>query len=140
MTNEIIRAVSIALNAEFGDDYKIYGEEIKQGLKEPCFFVQCLEPTTELFIGRRYEKTTPLCIQYFPQSRRTPETECNEVAERLMWCLEYITMDGKPYRGTKMKYSIEDDVLNFFVNFDFFVRKVVDSAPMEIMKSDTAPE
>ena len=46
MINSIIEAISIALNAEFGDDYTTYTEEQEQGLKEPCFFISTLEPTT----------------------------------------------------------------------------------------------
>ena len=37
MINEIIAAISAALDAEFGDEYEIYMAEIKQDLKEPCF-------------------------------------------------------------------------------------------------------
>ena len=68
MINEIIAAISVALDAEFGDDYEIYMEEIKQDLKEPCFFVQCINPTTKLFRGERYFQSNPCCIQYFPKS------------------------------------------------------------------------
>ena len=46
MINSIIEAISISLNEEFGDGYEIHMEEIKQGLKEPCFFIACLNPTT----------------------------------------------------------------------------------------------
>ena len=42
MINSIIEAISIALNAEFGDDYTTYTEEQEQGLKEPCFFISTL--------------------------------------------------------------------------------------------------
>lgn len=38
MINEIIDAISIALDSEFEDGYKIHKDEIKQDLKEPCFF------------------------------------------------------------------------------------------------------
>ena len=33
MINSIIEAISCSLNKEFGDDYEIHNEEIKQGLK-----------------------------------------------------------------------------------------------------------
>ena len=59
MINEIIAAISAALDAEFGDEYEIYMEEIKQDLKEPCFFVQCINPTTKLFRGERYFQSNP---------------------------------------------------------------------------------
>ena len=66
MINTIIEAISTALDKTFGEGYEIYMEEIKQGLQEPCFFIQCLHPTTSLFLGKRYFKENPFCIQYFP--------------------------------------------------------------------------
>ena len=62
MINSIIEAISISLNEEFGDGYETHMEEIKQGLKEPCFFITCLNPTTELFLGKRYFRTNQFCI------------------------------------------------------------------------------
>ena len=54
MIKEIIEAISIALNEEFGDSYTIYTENVKQGLKTPCFFVLCINPTNKIFRGKRY--------------------------------------------------------------------------------------
>lgn len=122
MTNSIIEAISTALDAEFGEKYEIHMEEIKQGLKEPCFFIVSLNPTTELFLGKRYFKTNNFCIQYFPESAKK-QRECNDVAERMNWCLEYITVDGDKCRGTKMHNEVIDGVLNFFVSYNFFVYK-----------------
>ena len=45
MINKILDAISNALNEEFGDEYEIYSEDIKQDLKEPCFFIICLNPS-----------------------------------------------------------------------------------------------
>ena len=73
MINSIVEAISCSLNKEFGDDYEIHNEEIKQGLKEPCFFIACLNPNNNLFLGKRYERTNQFCIQYFPQSATTRE-------------------------------------------------------------------
>ncbi len=124
MINSIIEAVSISLNKEFGDSYEIYMEEIKQDLKEPCFFVFCLNPTIKQFLGTRYFRTNQFCIQYFPETAEK-QRECNNVAERMWQCLEYITVCGedKPIRGTKIKYEIADGILIFFVNYDCFVYK-----------------
>ena len=55
MINEIVNAVVKALNDEFNaetDKYEIYNEEIKQDLKEPAFFVQSINPSTNLFLGK----------------------------------------------------------------------------------------
>lgn len=134
MINSIMDAISIALNSEFG--YENHVEEIEQDLKEPCFFIQCINPTTELFLGKRYFRSNQFCIQYFPESKKK-QRECNAVAERMIDCLEYITVDGDKMRGTKMKHKVVDDVLNFFLNYDCFVYKVESVAPMESLQSNT---
>lgn len=138
MINSIIEAISISLNEEFGDVYETHMEEIKQGLKEPCFFITCLNPTTELFLGKRYFRTNQFCIQYFPETNEK-QRECNGVAERMLQCLEYITIYGedKPIMGTKMKYEVVDGVLNFFVNYDCFIRKIEQQTPMESLQAST---
>jgi hypothetical protein len=138
MINSIIEAISVALNDEFGDNYETHMEEIEQGLKEPCFFIACLNPTNDLFLGKRYFRTNQFCIQYFPESRQK-QRECNDVACRLYDCLEYVTPDGddKPIMGTKMKYEIVDGVLNFFVNYDCFVYKVEQYTAMEELQAST---
>lgn len=139
MINSIIEAISVSLNAEFGDDYEIHMEEIKQGLKEPCFFISCVKPDNNLFVGKRYERTNLFCIQYFPRPGSGEQRECNDTAEKMYDCLEYITLDGdtKPIRGSNMNHQVIDGVLNFFVNYDFFTIKVEDQAAMENMTANT---
>lgn len=132
MINSIIEAISISLNEEFGDDYTNYTEEINQGLKEPCFFISCLNPTQKLFFGKRYFRENQFCIQYFPFDKMREKEECNDVAEKLFDCLEYINVTGDLVRGTKMKYEVTDGILNFFVNYDMFVYKKTD--PPDVME------
>lgn len=134
MINSIIEAISITLDAEFG--YETHMEEIKQDLVEPCFYISCLNPTVELFLGKRYFRQNQFVIQYFPESDNE-QRECNSVAERLMWSLEYITLDGDLIRGTVMKYEVIDGILSFFVNYDCFVYRVEENTPMEVMESTT---
>lgn len=142
MINSIIEAISIALNAEFGDEYRIYADNIEQGLTEPCFFISCVNPTNNLFFGRRYFRENPFCIQYFPKDMSREKEECNETAERLFLCLELLTVDGDLVRGTKMRSETVDGVLNFFVNYDMFVYLQGEKTPfMEELYTDiTAKE
>ena len=140
MINSIIEAISAALNQEFGDGCEIHMEEIKQGLKEPCFFIFCLNPVSDQFLGKRYFRSSPFCIQYFPESDEK-QRECSSVAERMLGCLEYITTNGddKPIMGTKMKYEVADGILSFFVNFDLFVYKAAGPVPaMEEVIKETS--
>lgn len=138
MINSIIEAISVALYSEFGDGYEIHMEELAQGLEEPCFFIFCLTPTNDLFLGERYFRTNQFCIQYFP-STGGKQRECNEVAERMWQCLEYVTLDGddRPMRGTKMKSEVVDGVLNFFVNYDCFIYRTAEQISMEELQSST---
>jgi hypothetical protein len=138
MINSIIEAISISLNAEFGDSYKNYTEEVKQGLKEPCFFISCINPTHNLFLGKRYFRENQFCIQYFPADKQRAKEECNSVAERMEFCLEWLTVTGDLVRGSKMKYEVVDGILNFFVNYDLFVYKVTDSDTMDSISENVS--
>lgn len=138
MINSIIEAISISLNADFGDGYTVYTENEEQGLKEPCFFVSCINPTNNLYRDRRYFRQNQFCIQFFPADRNREKAECNDTAARLFECLETITVDGDLMRGDKMEYQIVDGVLNFFVNYDCFVLKKYECDPMGTLEMDTA--
>ncbi len=137
MINAIIRSISRAINAEFGDRYENHMEAIRQDLKEPCFFIQCPNQTSALFVGKRYVRQNQFCIQYFPETEQVQQ-ECNAVGERLLSCMECIRVDNRILRGTKMKYRVTDDVLHFFVDYDFFARRVEEEIPMDGMESETA--
>nr|DAI02236.1 MAG TPA: tail completion protein [Caudoviricetes sp.]DAS41847.1 MAG TPA: tail completion protein [Caudoviricetes sp.] len=137
MISSIIKGISVAINTEFGDGYTIYTESIEQGLKEPCFFISCLNPTNKVFFGERYFRTNQMCIQYIPTNTSVEKEECNAVVERLFNCLEYITVGEDPVRGSKMNSEIVDGILNFFVNYDLFIMKLKNEevAMNEILKN-----
>lgn len=122
MINKIIDGISIAINAEFGDEYEIYTESVKQGFQEPCFSILCLNPSINQFLGKRYFRTSQFCIHYFPKSDE-PKAECFSVKERLFNALELVTVNGDLIRGSEIHSELVDDVLSFFVNYDFFVDK-----------------
>ena len=137
MINLIIDAISISINSAFGDGYEIYTESVEQGLKEPCFSIFCLNPTSRLFLGERYFRQNMFCIQYFP-STEEKDAECNDVSESLFDCLEYISIQGDLTRGTKMHGELVNGVLNFFINYDMFVYKVKDTTKMgELQRTNT---
>lgn len=135
MINAIINAVSIALNDEFGDDYAIYSEEVQQGLKEPCFFISCINKSNELFLGRRYFREHMFVVHYFPCNTLNVNEEFNDVAERLYLCLEWLTVDDDLIRGTKMRAETVDGIMHFFVNYDVFVYKNSEQEAMDSLSS-----
>ena len=84
-----------------------------------------------MFLGKRYFRENLICIQYFPKNKDLIKEECNDVAERLFSSLEYVGVDGDMLRGTGARCEMPDKVLNFFINYNFFVYKDSASNPME---------
>jgi hypothetical protein len=131
MLDKIIDVISEKLNEAFGEDFKIYTEEVKQGLTEPCFFIQLVTPTNTQVLGKRYFRQNLFDIQYFPQSKNEPKAECLRVQDDLFLALEYINVGEDLQRGEKMRGEFADGVLNFFVEYNMFVYKTEEQDPME---------
>ncbi len=135
MINNIITGISIALNAAFGDGYEIYSEEIKQDMKEPCFFISPVNPSIREYPGKRYKRENRFMIQYFPESDSAGNAECNHAAEKMIWCLEQIVVQNKPVRVCNMNHEIVDGILHFAVDYNFFVHRTKAEEKMERMQS-----
>lgn len=131
-TFDIVKSISKALKAAF-PEAKIYGEEVKQGLKPPTFTIFSMNTEQQTYPSERYLRINPFVIHYFPVSTTKTRAECAEVAEQMMWTLRYIELEENepPLRGTKMHHEFSDDVLHFFVNYDIFLRRVETTDPME---------
>jgi hypothetical protein len=127
---DIIDGVVAALLEAF-PGVKVYTEQVKQGLKEPCFILRLLNPTSEQFFGNRYYRTNLFSVQYIPESTTDAKAECYDVNDRLFQVLEYITVGGDLQRGTDMRGEYSDGVLIFLVNFNMFVQFSPELDPME---------
>ncbi len=137
MINSIIAAITTCLKAEFGSRYKVHMEEKKQGLMEPCFFISCINPDSQLFLGKRYMRKNQFCIQYFPETEKKKQ-ECYSIAERLLLCLRQITVMGAMVRGIRMHYEVVEGILHFFINYDMYVYDAEEEIPvMEKLSSKT---
>lgn len=129
MINDIIDGISLALSKEFPET-EIYTENVEQGLNEPCFLITLVKPENDHFINNKYKQKHLFSVQYFPEGGRN---EINEVLGRLYFVLEEVTdLEGKTFRGSKMNADPVDNVLHFFVHYDFFTHKVeILGDPME---------
>lgn len=131
MVNNIIEGVAKALDQAFGDGYEIYRNDVKQGLKEPCFFLAVLQPSCDHLVGKRWQLTVPLDVHYFPSSGGDNRTMM-DVALALTDVLEMIeTREGELVRGQSMNFSIVDDVLHFLVTYQLILMVPNDGDPME---------
>lgn len=124
MINELISGIAQAIHEEFGNKYRIYKEDVKQGLKTPCFTIYSIDNQRNQELGNRYMSNNMYAVIYYPSSDEIKLEEINDVTERLYQCLEYIypTGSSRSVRGTGMDGKEVDDVLHFLVSYDFHVR------------------
>lgn len=94
MIEGIIAGIINAIKTEFGAAYKVYDEIPEQGLKEPCFYVKFVTPTTTRAVGRRFKKSYVFNITYFPKDTDNPNAECIGIVEQLFAALQDIVADG----------------------------------------------
>jgi hypothetical protein len=59
------------------------------------------------------------------------------VIEELCDLLEFIEVDGDLVRGTEMSNEMDNGILHFFVNYDFFELRRPDEAYMEEFDYDS---
>lgn len=123
MYNEIMNAVTKQLSALFPPEagYTVYTDAVEQGLSEPCFFVQFLEPSEKPMIGTRYYRRNAMCIQFLPGDIVKPSRELNRVLDILMEQMLRIELkSGRKINGTARSGRIDDGILLFFVQFNVF--------------------
>ncbi|KXG78285.1 phage tail terminator family protein [Thermotalea metallivorans] len=135
MIDKIKVGISQKLNVLFGDEYRIYTEEIKQGLKPPAFFIKTLNPSQTQILGRRYQRTYPFDIHFFPSENGAEAEQCESITDQLFSELEYITVDGNLTRGTGMNAEVVNGVLHFFIQYNSYVLKP--ETPQEYMDDIT---
>lgn len=137
MYKDIVDGISIQLNKEFGDKYEIYTDDVKQGLQEPCFFIQLLPVNSKPMLGKRKKRKYMFNIIFFPEKKGTSE-ELMEVSERLMDALEYIIfVNGDIVRGQNMESDVSDGVLNFSVTYGVFLNDYTSEEEMEEIETNT---
>lgn len=134
IVNEIVEGVSRRLNETFGGGYRIYQNDVRQGLLEPCFFLAVLAPSQQPYLGRRRKVTVPLDVHFFPEDEGD-NRELTRVGDLLFSALEFIsTTDGVDlFRGRQMRYEIQDGVLHFFVTYAVILNEIREEETMEIL-------
>lgn len=100
-------------------DMKRYGEEIKEGLVPPCFFVKFLEPIHTHELDRRYMRELPVDVHFFTDTNK----DRIMMADQLTSVLEMIQVNGRLVSGINMSWQIVDEVLHFFVTYRMQVWK-----------------
>lgn len=126
MVNSILNAVTKQLGTTFGNKYRYYVEDVEQGLKKPCFTVDVLIPLQRSKSPVLYDRTMPLVIHYFSDSKNNLKQDCYTVSERVMECLEHLPFKGSLVRGEDISCQMTENVLQVFVTYKFTTRLVTE--------------
>lgn len=111
----------------------VYDEEIKQGLRPNSFRVKMLTGDQRKLMGRRHRRAHSFDVHYFSDS----DTEQQTTAEGLYGALGYIETPAGKVRATNMQHELVDDVLHFFVDYDFHVMREKDpETSMKTLKQE----
>lgn len=119
MVNSLLNAVTTQLGKTFGASYRYYVENVAQGLTTPCFTIDMLSPSERSKSPVLYDRTMPLVIHYFSDSKTSLKSDCYSMAERALECLEYIPYENTILRGENISWQIVDDVLQIFITYKF---------------------
>lgn len=119
MVNSILDAVTKQLGKTFGLDYRYYVENVQQDLVKPCFTIDMVLPTERSKSPILYERTMPMVIHYFSDSKENLKKDCYAMAERTLECVEYIPYEETILRGEDISWQIVDEVLQIFITYRF---------------------
>ncbi|HID0765650.1 TPA: phage tail terminator family protein [Clostridium botulinum] len=125
--NDLRIGINQTLDKKF-PNINIYGEEIKQGFEEPCFFIKVLSSGQDKEINVRYKKNISFNIHYF-SDKGDLNDDCNDMADKLYEVLEYVKVNNSLYRSNEMTHEVIDGVLHFMLQFNYHVLKEIEKAP-----------
>lgn len=126
MVNSLLNAVTKQLGTTFGNTYKYYVEDVEQNLVKPCFTVDTLIPSQRSKSKVLYDRTVPMIVHYFSDSKQTLKSDCYAMGERIVECLEYLPFKNTTLRGEDISWQIVDDVLQIFITYRFTTKLVVE--------------
>ncbi len=136
MVNVFIDAIALKINAELGEGFTIYKEVQEQGFDLPCFFIFLNTSKQKKMIGKRFFREQQFVVEYHPGADGK-KAQINNMIPRLNAALEYVTAEGDMFTGSKMSCEVIDNVLHFYVNYNYHVYATVNaSEAMENMVLD----
>lgn len=131
MVESLLNAVTKQLGVTLGNKYHYYVEDVEQNLTKPCFTIDTLLPSQRSKSPVLYDRTMPLVIHYFSDSKTNLKSDCYRIAERVNECLELLPFENTLIRGEDVSWHMVDDVLQMFITYKFTTKK--DITPMDEM-------
>ena len=124
MINSLLNAVTKQLGTTFGNKYHYYVENIEQNLTTPCFTVDMLLPSQRSKSPTLYDRTMPIVVHYFSDSKTNLKQDCYSMGEQVIECLEHLPFKDTLIRGEDISWQLVDDVLQVFITYKFTTKRV----------------
>lgn len=122
----MINDITKKIHDTFGSGYRIYTENVEQGLKTPCFSILHLSTIGGRHLQDRHKHVHQFIVQYFPSTKKA-YSECSEMLNKLM----LILVDVGNYHATKINGEIVNEILNVELVYTEFVQKTNDVENMQ---------
>lgn len=135
----MIKEIMALLKKAF-PNFNIYGEEVKQGWKEPCFFVREIETMQQSELQGRLIRRHSFEITCFLDKHVTNDLNSQqaEIGRRLAELLLYLP-DAKLH-GRNISYQIVDGILHFLVDYKINLRQTKSDPKMQQMQEEVLPK
>lgn len=131
MIDMIMDAIAMKIHELFGDGHHIYKHKVEQDLQEPCFLITIVNYSKESLLNARSKRCLSIDVLFFPNKGKS---QCYDVSEKLTNELDIIkTIDDEQFLGTNMRSEVIDNVLHFFVNYNFIL--IVQNENVDSMES-----
>ena len=98
MINAVMEGAAAAIRSVFGGSCRISDGKPGPDSSGPAFYLRCTGANMEKQLGGRRRMNVTLSVWYEPGAGENGQ-ETREVLERLLPCLELITVAGKRVRG-----------------------------------------
>ncbi len=112
--------------------------DVGPNLTYPLWRIKILDDAEiERLVQGRFQYSMDLDIWYILNERgeiKDLQGEIIDVAERLVFALEFISAGGRKFMGSEMHYRVTDGVLHFFVTYKWQTVQTAEEPKMESLK------
>lgn len=130
MTQRLIQAIAIQLDKIF-DNATIYTNHIKQGFKKDSFFIRIIKNYEKPYLAKRYKIFNKIEIAYTPEEEYNTTKILNEISQRLFENMKLLKYENGYINAENMECHIKDGILQFFLEYNFYIFRFEDTRKME---------
>ena len=107
----------------------VYGQDVPQGAKRPCFTVEVKKQEQKQLLGTRAGRKVFFEINYFYEAEKTAAAECAQVADELYEILRIIGEEEK-FAASGMHHEKTADGVKFEAAYEYHIIFTEDEAEL----------